>query len=235
MYTRVLLPPHYFEQHHPITVNVRFIRDGRAREPLWRQVTARPSHGREQPRLLGAQQLRQPKVGYLHGFVVEEDVLGLHVAVNDLVFAARVKVREPSGSPERDLVPLPPLQEPLAVFSSEQRAVERAAVHELVNEKPLPAVRAEPFQPHEVDVVDFADDGNLGEELLVTARPQAGDLFHRDFGSIAEGSLVDSAEPSGTDLVLEAFGHGRQLVVVESDGKSGNGDEVDVIISVRGR
>ncbi|KAL0909450.1 hypothetical protein M5K25_020322 [Dendrobium thyrsiflorum] len=80
------------DKHHPVTVHVDSIRYGRIGEPFRRKIASCASHRREEPGLFAANEFREAEIGNLDAaYVVEEDVLGLDVAVDDLAVAAGVE------------------------------------------------------------------------------------------------------------------------------------------------
>lgn len=152
------------QHHHPETVDIALLRDGAvAHEPLRRQVPASPSHHRESIRFLSVHQLGEPEVGELGGeFLIQEDVLGLHVAVDNSFPAAFVQVRQSPRNVAHDGESVWPCERARGpVGLGEEVLVERAVGHELVHQEPLGTLGAVAEQAHQIEMVYVADGCHL--------------------------------------------------------------------------
>uniref|UniRef100_A0A8R7VA61 Uncharacterized protein n=1 Tax=Triticum urartu TaxID=4572 RepID=A0A8R7VA61_TRIUA len=105
--------------------------------------------------LFPAEQLHQAEAGDLGLQVgVQQNVLRLHVAVQDPLEALVVEVDQPLGDADGDLVPRRPPQRGLP---AEESLGQRAVLDVLGDEEPVRALGAEAPYPDQVHVVDPSD------------------------------------------------------------------------------
>jgi hypothetical protein len=165
------LPPDQLEEHDPEAVHVGLPADGQAQRPLRRDVPPgaprpglhRPAHRERVP----AEQLHQPEVGDLGLQVrVQQDVLRLHVAVQDSLQALVVEVGQALGHADGALVPRAPPQHSF-IGTVEEGLGQRAVLDVLGDEQAVRVLGAEAPHPDQVHVVDPPDDAQLRPEHLL--------------------------------------------------------------------
>ncbi|MQM18917.1 hypothetical protein Taro_051918 [Colocasia esculenta] len=130
-----------FQQHDAEAVHIHLGRDRQALEPLGRDVSSCSSDVREGSALVRPQQLGHPEVGDPGcEVVVDEDVLRLDVAVDDLGAAVFVQIQDAPRDPEGELHAGVPMQPGASLEEVEQRAV----AHILVRQEPMRPLVAVP-------------------------------------------------------------------------------------------
>lgn len=122
--------------------------------------------------------------------VVEEDILRLHIEVDDVIAAFFVEVSEGARCAERDVEPLLPVEQLLALLFAEQPGVQAAVRHELVDEQAMGAFGAEAVQTDEVEVPDGAHGRDLGSELLLPLHRCLLQHLHCHSRAVCERPLV---------------------------------------------
>ncbi|XBH74444.1 hypothetical protein VPH35_101389 [Triticum aestivum] len=222
----VAVAAHRLEQHHAVAVHVRLDGDGQVGEPLRREVPPGAAHAGERPVpvVLGVDELGEAEVGHL-GVVllVEQDVLRLDVAVHDGVAALLVQVRDAARRAHGHREPRRPRHRLAAVAAAagaEEEGVQRAVLHELVDEQAVPALGAEADEADQVEVVRAADGGHLHPELLLPLLDPL-QLLHRHHRPVRQHAAVHGAEPARAQLLLEPLGRPLQLAVRELHRRAG--------------
>ncbi|BAS83088.1 Os03g0228901, partial [Oryza sativa Japonica Group] len=118
---------------------------------------------------IAAEELGEAEVGDVRlELGVEEDVVGLDVAVQDRRRAVVVQVAEALGGLHGDLVPRRPLQ--VAALLAVEHLAEAAVRHVLVHQQVRLPVGGEPEQAHDVSVPDAPQRLYLRREAVVVVR-----------------------------------------------------------------
>ncbi|BAF18570.1 Os06g0126100 [Oryza sativa Japonica Group] len=215
------------EEHDAEGVDVGLVRQLLAPEVLRVEVAEAALDGGADVQLVhpGAV-LGQPKVGYLcDEVVVEEDVGGLDVAVDDPLRRAGVQVVEAAGGADADLQPLLPRQrrQVLAV----DVVAEGAIVHVLVDEDHLGVLVAVADEGDEVAVAELGQHLDLGVELVDPLLRLRVPALHGDLGAVVDLADVDVAEAADADdgALLEVLGRGLDLGEGEEAAEAEGGGE----------
>lgn len=212
------------QQEHAEAVDVGLDAEVARPDVLGRAVAVGAHDAR---RALAGAELGQPEVGELRAEgVVEEDVGGLEVPVDDGRVGRLVEVLQPTGRAQGHPHPRLPAQPRLGcrccvvVVEEEEVVGEGAEGHVLVDEEPLLAVGAVADEAHQVVVVEEAQHQNLHDELPVALHAVEVQLLHGHKLPVGEPATVHAPEAA---LAEEAVGAevgrgGRELGVREGTG-----------------
>uniref|UniRef100_A0A804PV37 Uncharacterized protein n=1 Tax=Zea mays TaxID=4577 RepID=A0A804PV37_MAIZE len=197
------------QQHHAEGVHVRLVRQLLAPEVLRVQVPEAALHGGAHVQLVHpGPVLGQPEVRHLgHEVVVQQDVGGLHVAVDDPLRRARVQVVQPPRRTDADLQPLLPRQRRLPLAAVDV-VPEHAVVHVLVHQDHLLVLVAVADQRHQVPVPQLRQHLDLRVELVDALLRLRAPALHRHLGAVVDLPDVHVAEPAHADdrLLVEVLG-----------------------------
>ena len=138
--------------------------------------------------------------------LVQQDVAGLQVPVNDAYPGVLVQVEQPLRDAVDDAAPLLPVQQwpPLLV---EDEAVEAAVGHVLVREQLLFLLDAAADEAHQVGVLKLGDQLGLVLELQQPLPGMRRQPLHRDLRAVRQLPL----QPAGRTRVIS---HGCCLLLV---------------------
>uniref|UniRef100_A0A804QYF7 Uncharacterized protein n=1 Tax=Zea mays TaxID=4577 RepID=A0A804QYF7_MAIZE len=216
------------QQHHAEGVHVGLVRQLLAPEVLRVQVPEAALHGGAHVQLVHpGPVLGQPEVRHLgHEVVVQQDVGGLHVAVDDPLRRARVQVVQPPGSADADLQPLLPRQRRLPLAAVDV-VPEHAVVHVLVHQDHLLVLVAVADQGHQVPVPQLGQHLDLRVELVDALLRLRAPALHRHLGAVVDLPDVHVAEPAHADdgLLVEVLGGRLDLREREEAAQTHGGGE----------
>ncbi|KAG6545906.1 hypothetical protein Mapa_012561 [Marchantia paleacea] len=208
----------HLERHGPEGIHVGLVREAAGDGHLGRDVAEGARHHGGGRVLVPVHHAGEPEVSE-HGVevLIQHDVAGLDVPVDDLLPPALVQIVQRVGHPGDDPEAVLPRQHPLVLV--EERLVQAAVGHELVDEQQLVAVAAPSQQADDVAVPELADDGDLGHELaLALLRVVAHALDGHGLLGLGHDAPVHAPEPALAQLGLlaEAVGGGAELLVAEA-------------------